>query len=112
MNPNNTGKVNVQIENATCANSDSGSMVFVTSFQLAGVQGMIAESGEKALVEITKLMNDTSVGLILVSDDISKNIGNKLIELRAKKSTPLVFELPASASQKAKSTTGYCSNKS
>ena len=77
-----------------------GSKVFVTSFQLAGVQGAVVESGEKALVEITKLMKDTSVGLILVSDDVSKNIGNKLTELRAKKSTPLVFELPASGSQK------------
>ena len=77
-----------------------GSRVFVTSFQLAGVQGTIVESSEKALVEITKLMNDTSIGLILVSDDISKNISNKLTELRSKKSTPLVFELPSSGSQK------------
>ena len=45
-------------------------------------------------------MKDSSIGLILVSDDISKNIGNKLTELRSKKSTPLVFELPASGSQK------------
>ena len=77
-----------------------GSRIFVTSFQLAGVQGTIVESSEKALVEITKLMNDTSIGLILVSDDISKNISNKLTELRSKKSTPLVFELPSSGSKK------------
>lgn len=77
-----------------------GSRVFVTSFQLAGVQGTIVESSEKALVEITELVKDSSIGLILVSDDISKNIGNRLTELRSKKSTPLVFELPASGSQK------------
>ncbi|MEX0910594.1 MAG: hypothetical protein WDZ43_00480 [Nitrosopumilaceae archaeon] len=34
-------------------------------------------------------MNDTSIGLVLVSDDISKDIGNQIIELRSKKSTPL-----------------------
>ena len=77
-----------------------GSRVFVTSFQLAGVQGVIVESSAKALVEITRLMNDSSVGLVLVSDDISKSIGNKLTELRSKKSTPLIFELPAPGSQK------------
>lgn len=77
-----------------------GSRVFVTSFQLAGVQGTIVESPEKALVEITKLMNDSTIGLVLVSDDVSKTIGNKLTELRAKKSTPLVFELPSPGSQK------------
>jgi len=77
-----------------------GSRIFVTSFQLAGVQGVIVESSAKALVEITRLMKDSSVGLVLVSDDISKTIGNKLTELRSKKSTPLVFELPAPGSQK------------
>ncbi|MBI5377689.1 MAG: V-type ATP synthase subunit F [Thaumarchaeota archaeon] len=77
-----------------------GSRVFVTSFQLAGVQGVIVESPEKALVEITRLMNDSTVGLVFVSDDISKTIGNKLTELRSMKSTPLVFELPAPGSQK------------
>ena len=77
-----------------------GSRVFVTSFQLAGVQGIIVESPEKALVEITRLMNDSSVGLVLVSDDVSKSISVKLTELRSKKSTPLVFELPAPGSQK------------
>ncbi|MGI0082848.1 MAG: V-type ATP synthase subunit F [Nitrosopumilaceae archaeon] len=73
---------------------------FVTSFQLAGVQGTIAESPERALSEITKLINDSSIGHVLVSDDISKTIGHKLTELRSKKSTPLVFELPAPGSQK------------
>mgnify|MGYP001570417477 CR=1 FL=1 len=81
-----------------------GNKVFVTSFQLAGVQRTIIESLENALAEITKLMNDSSVGLVLVSDDISKTIGNKLTELRSKKSTPLVFELPASGSRRGKGT--------
>ncbi len=77
-----------------------GSRVFVTSFQLAGVQGIIVESPEKALVEIMRLMSDSSIGLVLVSDDVSKSISGKLTELRSKKSTPLVFELPAPGSQK------------
>ena len=76
--------------------------VFVTSFQLAGVQGTVVESPEKALSEITKLMNDSSIGLILVSNYISETISNKLTELRSKNSTPLVFELPAPESKKGK----------
>lgn len=77
-----------------------GSRVFVTSFQLAGVQGVIVDSPNDALVQITKLMNDSTIGLVLISDDISKTLGNKLTELRTKKSTPLIFELPAPGSQK------------
>ena len=45
-------------------------------------------------------MNGLLIGLVLVSDDISKDISNQLIELRSKKSTPLVFELHAPGSKK------------
>lgn len=77
-----------------------GSRVFVTSSQLAGIQGIIAETPDKALDEITKLTEDSDVGLVLVSDDISEPINDKLTALRAEKST-LVFSLPAPGSEKA-----------
>ena len=78
-----------------------GSRIFVTSFQLAGIQGVIAKSADNGLDKIKKLMDDSSAGLILVSDDISKSMGDKLTTLRSKKSTPLVFELPAPGSKKS-----------
>ena len=77
-----------------------GSRVFVTSSQLAGIQGIIAETPEKALDEIKKLTDDSEVGLVLVSDDISEPINDQLTALRAEKST-LVFSLPAPGSEKA-----------
>ena len=46
-----------------------GSRVFVTSFQLAGVQGKIVNSSDTAFEEIKKLYTDSEVGLVLVSDD-------------------------------------------
>ena len=76
-----------------------GSRVFVTSSQLAGIEGIIVESPEKALEEIKKLTNDSNVGLVLVSDDISDPINDQLTELRTEKST-LVFSLPAPGSKK------------
>ncbi len=77
-----------------------GSRVFVTSSQLAGIQGIIAETSDKAYDEIKKLTDDSDVGLVLVSDDISEPINDKLTALRAEKST-LVFSLPAPGSEKA-----------
>ena len=77
-----------------------GSRVFVTSSQLAGIEGIIAETPDVALDEIKKLTDDSDVGLILVSDDISNPINDQLTELRAEKST-LVFSLPAPGSEKA-----------
>ena len=77
-----------------------GSRVFVTSSQLAGIQGIIAETPEKALEQIKKLTEDSDVGLVLLSDDISEPINDQLTELRAEKST-LVFSLPSPGSEKA-----------
>lgn len=77
-----------------------GSRVFVTSSQLAGIQGIIAETPNAALDEIKKLTDDSDVGLILLSDDISNPINDQLTKLRAEKST-LVFSLPSPGSEKA-----------
>lgn len=77
-----------------------GSKSFVTSFQLAGVPGIISDTPKKALDEIKKLTNDSDVGLVLVSDDMTESIGDELTELRAEKST-LVFALPSAGSEKS-----------
>lgn len=76
-----------------------GSKSFVTSFQLAGVPGIISETPKNALDEIRKLTDDSDVGLVLVSDDITESISDELTSLRAEKST-LVFALPATGSEK------------
>ena len=76
-----------------------GSKSFVTSFQLAGIPGIISQTPEFALEEIKKLTNDSDVGLVLVSDDITAAINDELTTLRAEKST-LVFALPATGSKK------------
>jgi len=76
-----------------------GSKSFVTSFQLAGIPGIISQTPEKALNEIKKLTDDSDVGLILVSDDVTESINDELTALRAQKST-LVFALPSVGSKK------------
>ncbi|GIU71537.1 MAG: hypothetical protein KatS3mg003_1016 [Candidatus Nitrosocaldaceae archaeon] len=77
-----------------------GSRVFVTSFQLAGMEGVIVESPMDAITHIKRLLNEKDIGLILVSDDISKTMRRELAELRTKKPIPLIFELPAPGSKK------------
>ncbi len=51
------------------------------------------------MTEITKLTDDSDVGLVLVSDDIASPINDELTTLRAQKSA-LVFALPAAGSEK------------
>ncbi len=76
-----------------------GSKAFVTSFQLAGVSGIISETPEKTLQEIKKLADDSDVGLVLVSDDITEPINDQLTAIRSEKET-LVFSLPSVGSKK------------
>ena len=59
-----------------------GSKSFVTSFQLAGVPGIISESPQKALEDIRKLTDDSDVGLVLVSDDITESINDELTAVK------------------------------
>ena len=77
-----------------------GSRSFVTSFQLAGVSGVISETAEDAFREIDALTDDKDVGLVLVSDDVSNPISDKLTKLRTVKSA-IVFSLPAVGSSKS-----------
>lgn len=77
-----------------------GSRIFVTSFQLAGVQGIIVANPQDALGEIKKLAEDPEVGLVLISEDISTPINTDLTKLRATKSKPLIFSLPSAGSDK------------
>ena len=77
-----------------------GSKSFVTSFQLAGVPGIITTSPDIAFDHIKKLTDDPDVALVLVSDDITEKINDELTRLRTQKST-LVFALPAAGSEKS-----------
>ena len=79
-----------------------GSRVFVTSFQLAGVKGIKVDTSSEALTEINKMDENSGVGLVLLSDDIGKEIRNQLTSLRAKRPIPLIFELPSPGSKKEK----------
>ena len=77
-----------------------GSRVFVTSLRLAGVQGIVADSPEQALSQINSIGTSGDVGLLLLSDDIGKEIRYQLTEIRAKRPIPLIFELPSPGSKK------------
>ena len=79
-----------------------GSRVFVTSFQLAGVKGVKVETSAQALTEINKMDENSGIGLVLLSNDIGKDIRFQLTNLRAKRPIPLIFELPSPGSKKEK----------
>jgi V/A-type H+/Na+-transporting ATPase subunit F len=79
-----------------------GSRVFVTSFQLAGVKGIKVETSGEAMAEINNMDENSGVGLVLLSEDIGRQIRHQLTSLRAKRPIPLIFELPSPGSKKEK----------
>ncbi len=77
-----------------------GSRIFVTSFQLAGVEGIKVDSSTEALHHINSLDTVSDVGLVLISEDIGKEIRTQLTNIRTNRPIPLIFELPAPGSTK------------
>jgi V/A-type H+/Na+-transporting ATPase subunit F len=79
-----------------------GGKAFVTGFVLSGVSGEYVPSPSAALEKIQSLAKDATVGLIMVSDEVSKPISDQLTALRSKKAIPLIYEVPGPGSKKEK----------
>jgi V/A-type H+/Na+-transporting ATPase subunit F len=77
-----------------------GGKAFVTGFVLSGVSGEYVSSAASALEKIQSLAKDTTVGLIMVSDEVAKPISDQLTALRSKKAIPLIYEVPGPGSKK------------
>lgn len=79
-----------------------GSRGFIAGFELAGMDGIRVENSDQALSQIMSNLNKPDVALILVSDDVSGPIHDKLTDIRTEKSMPLIYEIPAPGSKKEK----------
>ncbi len=79
-----------------------GGKAFVTGFVLAGVNGEYASSSREALDKIRRLAADSSVGLIMVSNDVAKPIRDELTAMKTKRAVPLIYEVPGPGSKAEK----------
>jgi V/A-type H+/Na+-transporting ATPase subunit F len=79
-----------------------GNRIFVSSFQMAGIEGLDVQSPKEALSKINQIISKNEAGLVLLSDDIGKDIRIELAKIRSIKPIPLIFELPSPGSKKEK----------
>ena len=79
-----------------------GNPIFITSFQMAGIEGINVQTPKEALSRINQIHSRNEVGLILLSDDMGKQIRLELARIRSLKPIPLIFELPSPGSTKEK----------
>jgi len=69
---------------------------------MAGIEGINVQTPKDALSRINQIHSKNEVGLILLSDDIGKQIRLELARIRSVKPIPLIFELPSPGSTKEK----------
>lgn len=72
----------------------------MAGFQLAGVSGLRADNSEEALNQVNRLIDRKDLGMILLSDDVSRPIRRELTEIRTKKPVPMIYEVPSLGSKK------------
>lgn len=70
----------------------------LVGLRLAGIQGKLLQNGSDALCEIENLCKDNGIGMLLITPNISKTLGNSLTELK-KRNLPLIVEIPDSNPQ-------------
>ena len=69
---------------------------------MAGIEGINVQTPREALSRINQIHSRNEVGLILLSDDMGKQIRLELARIRSVKPIPLIFELPSPGSTKEK----------
>jgi len=79
-----------------------GGKAFVTGFVLSGASGEFVSSPDEALTKIEKLVQDPEVGLIVISDEVSKPLATQLTAIKTQRPTPLIYEVPGPGSKKEK----------
>jgi len=71
-----------------------GGRDLVLGFQLVGVKGRVVSSVDEAWNVLLRAMKDVEVGVILISEEFSTKMRDKIDELRLSRTFPLILEVP------------------
>lgn len=62
--------------------------------RLAGVDGMVAHEKEEVRSALTKVMNDSDVGIVLLTEKLGRDFPDLLTEIKLERKMPLLVEIP------------------
>ena len=71
-----------------------GNQEAVRGFSLAGVSGIVAHNAEEAGRALDEALAMEDLGIILVTQDISRLIEPRMDQLKLRSTVPLVVEIP------------------
>lgn len=71
-----------------------GNYEAVLGFSLAGVQGKVANSAEEINQALDDALASSDIGIVLVTQDVSRLIPARMDQLQLRSTIPLVVEIP------------------
>ena len=71
-----------------------GDSFTVDTFRLIGVQGVVAEDGEAAKIQIERVLSEDDLGIVLVSQTLADQLGDAFERYMERRSLPLILSLP------------------
>ena len=67
----------------------------VLGFALVGVRGTVADTAERANQAIDDVLNDPNIGLVLMTEDCVRMVGERMQRLNNRPEPPLFLEIPS-----------------
>jgi len=62
--------------------------------RLAGVEGVVVHEKKEVLAEIDKVINDETIGILLITEKLVELLPEKISELKISISRPLIVAIP------------------
>lgn len=62
--------------------------------RLAGVEGCVVHEPEEVTRELKKIVSDTDVGIVLITEKLGKLVPEYIRDLKLNRSLPLIVEIP------------------
>lgn len=66
----------------------------LTGMRLAGVEGAVAHEPEEIEIQLDKVMADKDIGILLITEKLSKLMPEYIKDIKLNKNRPIIVEIP------------------
>ena len=66
----------------------------LTGMRLSGIEGVLAESADEVKAALLIAMEDTEIGIILITEKLSAECPSLIKDLKLNRARPLIVEIP------------------
>lgn len=73
----------------------------LTGMRLAGIEGVFAKTKEQAEAEISKCLEDESIGIVMITESLAAGCTELIDSIKLGRSTPLIVTVPGSKDEQS-----------